>query len=129
MQSHGDRLAPYRRYEPSHRPNGNHGTQPSVLVFFDDDVLEARFHRWQGGRRRHDSRDGPPLLPCPIFRVRHRFQRRQIIDAPWLRWQYLGGREDSRGKDVLRQEDAVFELYCGIDVLEVPVDSNRVTFA
>ena len=39
------RLAPYLRYYSSHRPTDDHGTRPSVLVVFDDDIAATHFLR------------------------------------------------------------------------------------
>ena len=39
------RLAPYLRYFSSHRPIDDHGTQPAVLVVFDDDLTQTHFLR------------------------------------------------------------------------------------
>ena len=39
------RLAPYLRYFSSHRPTDDHGTQPAVLVVFDDDIAHTHFLR------------------------------------------------------------------------------------
>ena len=38
-----ERLAPYLRYYSSHRPTDDHGTQPAVLVVFDDDIAATHF--------------------------------------------------------------------------------------
>ena len=40
-----DRLAPYLRYFSSHRPTDDHGTRPSVLVVFDDEIARTHFLR------------------------------------------------------------------------------------
>ena len=40
-----ERLAPYLRYYSSHRPTDDHGTRPSVLVVFDDDIAATHFLR------------------------------------------------------------------------------------
>ncbi len=40
-----DRLAPYLRYFSSHRPTDDHGTRPSVLVVFEDDIAQTHFLR------------------------------------------------------------------------------------
>ena len=39
------RLAPYLRYYSSHRPIDDHGTRPSVLVVFDDEIAHTHFLR------------------------------------------------------------------------------------
>ncbi|MXY42475.1 MAG: winged helix-turn-helix transcriptional regulator [Dehalococcoidia bacterium] len=39
------RLAPYLRYYSSHRPADDHGTQPAVLVVFDDEIAQTHFLR------------------------------------------------------------------------------------
>ena len=39
------RIAPYLRYYSTHRPTDDHGTEPSLLVVFDDDVAETHFRR------------------------------------------------------------------------------------
>ena len=41
--SMSERLAPYLRYYSSHRPTDDHGTQPAVLVVFDDDLAATHF--------------------------------------------------------------------------------------
>ena len=40
-----ERLAPYLRYFSSHRPTDDHGVQPSVLVVFEDDLVQTHFLR------------------------------------------------------------------------------------
>ena len=40
-----DRLAPYLRYYSSHRPTDDHGTRPSVLIVFDDEIAQTHFLR------------------------------------------------------------------------------------
>ena len=40
-----DRLAPYLRYYSSHRPTDDHGTRPSVLVVFDNEIAQTHFLR------------------------------------------------------------------------------------
>ena len=40
-----ERLAPYLRYYSSHRPTDDHGTRPSVLVVFDDEISQTHFLR------------------------------------------------------------------------------------
>ena len=40
-----ERLAPYLRYFSSHRPVDDHGTRPSVLVVFDDEIAHTHFLR------------------------------------------------------------------------------------
>ena len=40
-----ERLAPYLRYFSSHRPTDDHGTRPSVLVVFDDEIAHTHFLR------------------------------------------------------------------------------------
>ena len=39
------RIAPYLRYYSSHRPTGDHGARPAVLVVFHDDLAATRFLR------------------------------------------------------------------------------------
>ena len=39
------RLAPYLRYYSTHRPADDHGTRPTLLVVFHDDLAAARFLR------------------------------------------------------------------------------------
>ena len=39
------RLAPYLRYYSSRRPTDDHGTRPSVLVVFDDEIAHTHFLR------------------------------------------------------------------------------------
>ncbi len=38
-----ERLAPYLRYYSSHRPTDDHGTRPSVLIVFEDDIAATNF--------------------------------------------------------------------------------------
>ena len=38
-----ERLAPYLRYYSSHRPTDDHGTQPAVLIVFDDEIVQTHF--------------------------------------------------------------------------------------
>ena len=40
-----ERLAPYLRYYSSHRPTDDHGTRPSVLIVFDDEIAATHFLR------------------------------------------------------------------------------------
>ena len=40
-----ERLAPYLRYYSSHRPTDDHGTRPSVLIVFDDEIAHTHFLR------------------------------------------------------------------------------------
>ena len=40
-----ERLAPYLRYFSSHRPTDDHGTRPSVLIVFDDEIVQTHFLR------------------------------------------------------------------------------------
>ncbi len=40
-----ERLAPYLRYYSSHRPTDDHGTGPSVLIVFDDEIAHTHFLR------------------------------------------------------------------------------------
>ena len=40
-----DRLAPYLRYYSSHRPTDDHGTRPSVLIVFDNEIAQTHFLR------------------------------------------------------------------------------------
>ena len=39
------RIAPYLRYYSSHRPTDDHGTQPAVLVVFEDEIAQTHFLR------------------------------------------------------------------------------------
>ena len=39
------RLAPCLRYYSSHRPTDDHGTQPVMLVVFDDEIAQTHFLR------------------------------------------------------------------------------------
>ena len=39
------RLAPYLRYYSSRRPIDDHGTRPSVLIVFDDEIVQTHFLR------------------------------------------------------------------------------------
>ncbi len=39
------RLAPYLRYYSTHRPTDDHGSQPVVLLVFDDDLAATHFQR------------------------------------------------------------------------------------
>ena len=39
------RLAPYLRYFSSHRPTDDHGTRPSVLIVFEDEIAQTHFLR------------------------------------------------------------------------------------
>ena len=40
-----ERLAPYLRYFSSHRPTDDHGVQPSVLIVFEDNLVQTHFLR------------------------------------------------------------------------------------
>ena len=40
-----ERLAPYLRYFSSHRPTDDHGTRPSILIVFDDEIVQTHFLR------------------------------------------------------------------------------------
>ena len=37
------RIAPYLRYYSSHRPTDDHGSQPAVLVVFEDEIAQTYF--------------------------------------------------------------------------------------
>ena len=39
------RIAPYLRYYSSHRPTDYHGSQPTVLVVFEDEIAQTHFLR------------------------------------------------------------------------------------
>ena len=39
------RIAPYLRYYSSHRPTDDHGSQPAVLVVFEDKIAQTHFMR------------------------------------------------------------------------------------
>ena len=39
------RIAPYLRYYSTHRPTGDHGQRPAVLIVFHDDLAATRFLR------------------------------------------------------------------------------------
>ena len=54
------RLAPYLRYYSSHRPADDHGTRPSVLVVFDDEIAHTHFLR-VAREETHESRVNVPL--------------------------------------------------------------------
>ena len=54
------RLAPYLRYYSSHRPTDDHGTRPSVLVVFDDEIAHTHFLR-VAREETHESRVNVPL--------------------------------------------------------------------
>ena len=54
------RLAPYLRYYSSHRPTDDHGTRPSVLVVFDDEIAQTHFLR-VAREETHESRVNLPL--------------------------------------------------------------------
>ena len=56
-----ERLAPYLRYYSSHRPTDDHGTRPSVLVVFDDEIARTHFLR-VAREETHESRVNVPLL-------------------------------------------------------------------
>ena len=36
---------PYLRYFSSHRPTDDHGTRPSILIVFDDEIVQTHFLR------------------------------------------------------------------------------------
>ena len=40
-----DRIAPYLRYYSSHRPTDDHGSRPTVLVVFEDEIAQTHFLR------------------------------------------------------------------------------------
>ena len=65
-----DRLAPYLRYFSSHRPTDDHGTRPSVLVVFDDEIAQTHFLRVAREEMRAEG------VTVPLW-VSHR----QAIDA------------------------------------------------
>ena len=54
------RLAPYLRYYSSHRPTDDHGTRPSVLIVFDDEIAHTHFLR-VAREETHESRVDVPL--------------------------------------------------------------------
>ena len=55
-----ERLAPYLRYYSSHRPTDDHGTRPSVLVVFDDEIAHTHFLRVAREEMRAEG-----VTPCP----------------------------------------------------------------
>ena len=54
------RLAPYLRYYSSHRPTDDHGTRPSVLIVFDDEIAHTHFLR-VAREETNESRVNVPL--------------------------------------------------------------------
>ena len=40
-----DRIAPYLRYYSSHRPTDDHGSRPTLLVVFEDEIVQTHFLR------------------------------------------------------------------------------------
>lgn len=73
------RLAPYLRYYSSQRPTDDHGTQPDVLVVFDDDIAQTHFLRVA---REEMARTG---VTVPLL-VSHRtlLEREGPLGRAWL---------------------------------------------
>ena len=65
-----ERLAPYLRYFSSHRPVDDHGTRPSFLVVFDDEIAHSHFLRVAREEMRAEG------VPVPLW-VSHK----EAIDA------------------------------------------------
>ena len=40
-----DRIAPYLRYYSSHRPTDDHGSRPTLLVVYEDEIAQTHFLR------------------------------------------------------------------------------------
>ena len=57
------RIAPYLRYYSSHRPTDYHGSQPTVLVVFEDEIAQTHFLRVARGRWHARGRGSTPSLP------------------------------------------------------------------
>ena len=64
-----ERLAPYLRYFSSHRPIDDHGTRPSVLVVFDDEIAHTHFLRVA---REGDAGGGGRRAPVGLPQGGHR---------------------------------------------------------
>ena len=77
------RLAPYLRYYASRRPTDDHGTQPVVLVVFDDELAATHFLRVAQGEM------GRARVEVPL-RISHKRQleRAGPLGQGWLspRW-------------------------------------------
>ncbi len=73
------RLAPYLRYYSSHRPTDDHGTQPDVLVVFEDDIAQTHFLRVA---REEMARTG---VGVPLL-VSHRrlLEQEGLLGRAWL---------------------------------------------
>ena len=74
------RLAPYLRYYASRRPTDDHGTQPSVLVVFDDELAASHFlrvAREEMGRARVE-------LPLRVS-YRQLLEREGALGQVWLK--------------------------------------------
>ena len=56
-----ERLAPYLRYFSSHRPTDDHGARPSVLIVFDDEIVQTHFLRLARGRDAGQRRGRAPV--------------------------------------------------------------------
>ena len=60
------RIVPYLRYYLSHSPIDDHGTRPSVLIVFDDDIAATNFLRVARDEMDHwEGRGGPPATGSP----------------------------------------------------------------
>ncbi|MXY35184.1 MAG: hypothetical protein F4052_02135 [Dehalococcoidia bacterium] len=73
------RLAPYLRYYASRRPTDDHGTQPVVLVVFDDELAANHFLRIA---RRELERHGVKLPLCISYR--HLLEWEGPLGRGWL---------------------------------------------
>ena len=73
------RIAPYLRYYSTHRPAGDHGQRPAVLIVFHDDLAATRFLRVA---REETNRTGVAL---PLW-VSHRglLERAGPLGPAWL---------------------------------------------
>ena len=83
------RLAPYLRYYSSHRPTDDHGTRPSVLVVFDDEIAHTHFLRVA----REEMKEAGGAVPLWV-------SHREAVDAlgPLGRaWRISGDPESPQG--------------------------------
>ena len=82
------RIAPYLRYYSSHRPTDDHGSQPTVLVVFEDAVAQTHFLRVA---REEMARTG---IDVPLL-VSHRSMLERVgpLGRAWIRADRSNGGE------------------------------------
>ena len=82
-----DRIAPSLRYYSSHRPTDDHGSRPTVLVVFEDEIAQTHFLRV--------ARDEMARMGVNVpLRVSHRSLLERVGPLGQA-WQTIDGTEQS----------------------------------